>query len=728
MTVVQNVARAPGGAPLKKLRVKITLVTGAGALPGYTSGGDIVGPAYVTADSNGAWSADLVPNSQITPAGTYYRVVEATTFTTILMPASGGPYQLVDVLCTPPPTPQAPGITGVQVAVGGTVKGVHPEINFVAGTNVTIAGTDNPSSDRVDVTISATGGGGGGGTPASTVVTEQSYGQSAAVGTQTGYAREDHTHGSPTLTSTAPATTEGIGQASAVGAATTPARADHVHPMAAAGIPGASAVGDAAAAGAATTFATSDHRHGRESFGAVTGQTGYGATSANGTSTSVAHADHTHGTPSLTTTPPATTLAIGTAAALGSATTPALSDHVHPMAAAGSPGASAVGDSASTGTATTPAASDHRHAREGFAAPTATTGYGLSAVTGSATTVAHSDHTHGTPALTTTAPATTLGIGQAAALGSAVLPALADHVHPVAGSGTPTTSAVGDSASAGNATTFAPSNHTHGREGFGAVTAQTGYGLASANGSAATVSHSDHTHGTPTLTTAAQIGAANRLAPTGVKTAAYTAQAGDLVPVDATSANVPITLVSAPADGTVISVKMIATASGHTATITCGGTDVFNKTAGATTATLTLTAQAVLLQYAAATGIWYIVGDDLPLAQLDSRYVAKVSPVALTDGATIATDASLSTLFRVTLGGNRTLSNPTNAVDGQLITWSIKQDATGSRTITLDSKFRFGTDITSITLTTTPSKTDHIGARYNSADDKFDVIAFVRGF
>lgn len=42
------------------------------------------------------------------------------------------------------------------------------------------------------------GGGGGGGTPASTVVTEQAYGQASAVGTSTDFARADHTHGTPT--------------------------------------------------------------------------------------------------------------------------------------------------------------------------------------------------------------------------------------------------------------------------------------------------------------------------------------------------------------------------------------------------------------------------------------------------------------------------------------------------------------------------------------------------
>lgn len=44
---------------------------------------------------------------------------------------------------------------------------------------------------------------GGGGTPASTVVSETSFGQSSAVGTSTDYARADHTHGSPALGTTA---------------------------------------------------------------------------------------------------------------------------------------------------------------------------------------------------------------------------------------------------------------------------------------------------------------------------------------------------------------------------------------------------------------------------------------------------------------------------------------------------------------------------------------------
>ncbi len=104
------------------------------------------------------------------------------------------------------------------------------------------------------------------------------------------------------------------------------------------------------------------------------------------------------------------------------------------------------------------------------------------------------------------------------------------------------------------------------------------------------------------------------------------------------------------------------------------------------------------------------------------------SVVALVDGATIAVDATLGNVFTVTLGGNRTLSNPTGAVDGQKLEFRIRQDGTGSRTLAFDTKFRFGTDLTGITLTTTINKTDYIGTVYHAADDKFDVVAFMKGY
>ena len=99
---------------------------------------------------------------------------------------------------------------------------------LVAGTNVTIS--ESLAGEVLTVTVNSSGGGGGGGTPASTVVSETSFGQSAAVGTSTDYARGDHTHGSPTLPLASTVVSEtSYGQSSAVGTSTNVARADHSH-------------------------------------------------------------------------------------------------------------------------------------------------------------------------------------------------------------------------------------------------------------------------------------------------------------------------------------------------------------------------------------------------------------------------------------------------------------------------------------------------------------------
>lgn len=71
---------------------------------------------------------------------------------------------------------------------------------------------------------------------------------------------------------------------------------------------------------------------------------------------------------------------------------------------------------------------------------------------------------------------------------------------------------------------------------------------------------------------------------------------------------------------------------------------------------------------------------------------------------------------------------PSNPTDGQRVIWELIQDATGSRTITLDSAFGLGTDIATVTLSTTANKRDFLGAVYNSSATKWFVIAFVRGY
>lgn len=106
--------------------------------------------------------------------------------------------------------------------------------------------------------------------------------------------------------------------------------------------------------------------------------------------------------------------------------------------------------------------------------------------------------------------------------------------------------------------------------------------------------------------------------------------------------------------------------------------------------------------------------------------LAQPGVVTLTDGATVALDASLGSVFDLTAVGNRTLSNPTNATSGQRIV--IRHKASGAdRTLTLGTAFRFGTDLAALTATTN-AKTDYIGCVYHGTDSKWDVVGYMKGF
>jgi hypothetical protein len=103
-------------------------------------------------------------------------------------------------------------------------------------------------------------------------------------------------------------------------------------------------------------------------------------------------------------------------------------------------------------------------------------------------------------------------------------------------------------------------------------------------------------------------------------------------------------------------------------------------------------------------------------------------PFTLTDAATIVVDASLGGLFRVTLAGNRTLGNPSNTSDGQLMMFEVKQDGTGSRTLAFGSNYRGGTDLplASVVLSTAINLTDRILCQVRGS--LIDVIGFKKGF
>ena len=65
----------------------------------------------------------------------------------------------------------------------------------------------------------------------------------------------------------------------------------------------------------------------------------------------------------------------------------------------------------------------------------------------------------------------------------------------------------------------------------------------------------------------------------------------------------------------------------------------------------------------------------------------------LTDGANVAWDLRSGGQAKVTLGGNRTLSNPTNMVAGAIYTLRVKQDGTGGRTLAYGPAFLWPSDV-----------------------------------
>lgn len=91
---------------------------------------------------------------------------------------------------------------------------------------------------------------------------------------------------------------------------------------------------------------------------------------------------------------------------------------------------------------------------------------------------------------------------------------------------------------------------------------------------------------------------------------------------------------------------------------------------------------------------------------------------ALIDGATIALDWNNGNVQSVTLAGNRTFTFA-NPITGGRYLIVLKQDATGSRTITWPTiKWRGGT---APTLTTTANKTDLITIVWDGTDYFGDV-------
>jgi hypothetical protein len=117
---------------------------------------------------------------------------------------------------------------------------------------------------------------------------------------------------------------------------------------------------------------------------------------------------------------------------------------------------------------------------------------------------------------------------------------------------------------------------------------------------------------------------------------------------------------------------------------------------------------------------------DILANRRDIKDVATRQVVTLTDTATITTNASLGDIFTVTFGGNRTLSNPTNSIDGQRCVWIITQGSGGSKILTLGAAFNDGP--WTMTLSTGAGDIDYIEALYDRTSGEWRILNFQKGY
>lgn len=155
---------------------------------------------------------------------------------------------------------------------------------------------------------------------------------------------------------------------------------------------------------------------------------------------------------------------------------------------------------------------------------------------------------------------------------------------------------------------------------------------------------------------------------TAVKTGAYAAAAGDLVPVDTTSGAVTITLPAAASSTLAVGVKLIVLGGSNTVTIACAGSDTFNRASGSTTATLSRVNQTMVLQPSAA-GIWTVASTDPAAVSLITAGLDASKPTApstpgisywATDTQILYTSDGAAWQFALTQAEG--ISAPTNSV------------------------------------------------------------------
>lgn len=119
------------------------------------------------------------------------------------------------------------------------------------------------------------------------------------------------------------------------------------------------------------------------------------------------------------------------------------------------------------------------------------------------------------------------------------------------------------------------------------------------------------------------------------------------------------------------------------------------------------------------------VGKTIPQIKSDVLRVTSA-----TYAATVTPNADTTDVLNIgALTGDITIAAPTGTPkDGQTLTIRFVQDATGSRTVTWNAAFAFGTDITAAQEPTAASAKWERTFEWNATDSKWQATGIVRGF